>query len=741
MPEYDGQTPEETTEGESTSESASENQDDRDSPTMSKKQIEAYFKSRVESCKREKVSLIPEWKRNVELRIGHVATAYTGGVDVFDDIQTEINPDWSLTKTKTSNLYSQVPTVRLSHENKSYRAALPGFGKQLNYEISPKRSNIGAAMEECLNDVVNAAGICLIFTGYAARFVDKLVPALDPQYMAMIPPESLESFEEVEMPEDWQPTPETIGPMLEGGQLPMKRTPQVVSDKIFTRRMSPVDGIWPADFTGSDFNDADFAGYTGTCSWAEAKLELKLTDEQYSKVISDSVQPSDRTLRSNPERAGLAETKKVRFDDIYYWRYRVDPEEKSFDCIWRIVYVEGLTEPALHEPWKGQQKVAFDDKKPEAGHYYIGNTKFPVQFCTLTYITDNPVPPSDSSAGRPQVNDMRRSRRDMFSNRAFSVPIRWFDVNRIDQTIQTMLMKGQWQGMIPTNGDGSRAIGEIARASYPSENLSFDQQAKQDLADSWQISPNQNSGADQSGTATAANLTQQNFATRIGQERGRVAQFFLNVCELVAGYMVLYSDFSILSDEERQAMEQAWDNKRITKDLVFKILPDTQVVLDSNARIEKLTNFLNITAKSGFINPKPIITEICELSGIDPADVVVDPQPPPPEPPFKFSFSGKDDITNVMVLSMVISKGEVPTMEQIEEAKQILIAAGSPAQPPQMPEEQPQGSLPAGQEGGEPPPPGEPPAGPTPIPEGGSDAFEDWHTADKIAKRSRDTEA
>jgi hypothetical protein len=133
--------------------------------------------------------------------------------------------------------------------------------------------------------------------------------------------------------------------------------------------------------------------------------------------------------------------------------------------------------------------------------------------------------------------------------------------------------------------------------------------------------------------------------------------------------------------------------------------------------------------------------EIAELSGVDPTDVIVDPQPPPAEPPFKFSFSGKDDLTNVLVLAFMIAKGETPTPEHIEQAKQMIIAAGTPLAPPQMPEGQPDGSLPAGQEGEEPPPPGDSPAGPTPVPEGGSDAFQDWHTADKIAKRSRDTEA
>jgi hypothetical protein len=696
---------------------------------MTEGQVVAYLKSRMASSKRTRKALYPEWKRNVELRIGHVATVYTGGVTADDEIQSEINPDWSLTKTKTANLYSQVPTVRLTHENVAYGPAIAPFGKALNYELSTKRSNVGVAMEEMLNDVVNAAGVGAIYVCYAARFEDKLVPALEE--LKQISPEDMAKFKPMEVPLDAEVSADQLQQLMSAGQVPMKRTPQVTSDKICTNRVSPINLLWPSEFTGSNFDDADYMGYSGRCSWSQGKSEFKLTDEMYSKVITGDNDPADESLRSNPEKAGLAETKTMKFDEIFYWRYRVDPDEKSFDCIWRIVFVEGLDKPAVHEPWKGQ-RLDKDTGK------YIGNKRFPVRVCTLTYITDNPIPPSDSSAGRPQVNDMRRSRRDMFNNRERSIPIRWFDVNRIDQTIQTMLMRGTWQGMIPTNGDGSRSIGEIARASYPAENLQFDQQAMADLMTAWQLGPNQQGTAgNPDESAAAANITQQNFATRIGQERGRVAACFLSVAEQVAGFMVLYSDFPILNDAERQQMQQAWDQKHVLHDLVFKILPDSQVVLDVNQRIKKLVDFLNITVKSGYVNPKPIIVEIAELSGIDPAAVVMDPQPQKDEPNISYRFSGKDDLMNVMVLATLIAKGAVPSLQQIDEARKLLLAASQPLQP-ELPGTGQVGLPPGGQDGSEGPPPPSGPAGPAPMaPTDG--AHPDWHLSSKIAQRSRDT--
>lgn len=696
---------------------------------MTEGQIVAYIKTRMESSKRTRKALYHEWKRNVELRIGHVATLYTGGVDVQDEIQTEINPDWSLTKTKTANLYSQVPTVRLTHENVAYGPAIAPFGKALNYELGTKRANVGIAMEEMLNDVVNAAGVGAIHVYYAARFQDKLVPALEE--LKQISPEDLAKFEQIEVPVEAEVTPEQLQALMSAGKIPMKRTPQVVSDKICTSRVSPIDLLWPSEFTGSNFDDGDYIGHSGRCSWSQGKYEFKLDDNDYSKVITGSNDPVEESLRSNPEKSGLSETKNLRYHEIFYWRHRIDPDELHFDCIWRIVFVDGLDKPAIHEAWKGQ-------KLDPQTNRYIGNKKFPIRVCTLTYITDNPIPPSDSSAGRPQVNDMRRSRRDMFNNRERSIPIRWFDVNRIDQTIQTMLMRGTWQGMIPTNGDGSRSIGEIARASYPAENLAFDQQAMTDLMTSWQLGPNQQGTANPNDeSAAAANITQQNFATRIGQERGRVAACFLSVAEQVAGNMILFSDFPILSEAEKQAMQQAWDQKHVLHDLVFKILPDSQVVLDSASRIKTLVNFLNITVKSGYVNPKPVIIEIAELSGIDPADVVIDPQAQKDEPNISYRFSGKDDLQNPLVVAMLMLKGDMPSIKQIEDAKKLLLAAQMPAQPQDPAQAQPAAGGPDGAPDASPPADGAPPV-PTPMaPTDG--AHQDWHMASKIAQRSRDT--
>lgn len=684
-------------------------------------QIESYLKQRVATSKTTIRQLFNEWKRNVDLRIGRIAGIYTGGVRVEDDIRTEINPDWALTKTKTANLYSQVPTVRGKHENKQYAAAMSPLLKQLNYELGPKRADIGVAMEEVLNDVVNASGVGGIINGLAARFEDVEVPAMDslpgpqgPVPVASIPPQVLEQIKQAAI--------------ANGTPIPMKTVPRMVSSLPFSTRISPTDLLLPSEYMGSDYNKGPWVGRRGRCSWAEGSVEFKLQENQKQAAIGGEDPLASRdTLRSEPEKDALIDVQGIKFDELYYWRYLLDPNEKNFKAIWKLVFVHGIDKPVIHEPWKGQE---LQDGT------YIGSCVFPIQILTLTYITDNPIPPSDSSAGRPQVNDMRRSRNQMFQNRERSIPIRWFDVNRIDPAIQDTLMRGTWQGMIPTNGDGSRTIGEIARASYPSEDLAFDQQTKQDLQETWQISGDQlGSPSTVRKTGTESTIQQQNFATRIGQERGRVAAFFLKCAEVHLGLIVINSTFPVLTDQEKQAMRQAWDSKKVTHDMVLSILPDSQVVLDSNARIAKLTQFLNITAKSGYVNVASIITEIAELTGLDPAEVMIQPQPKEPEPPnISYRFSGKDDLTNPMVVAMLIAEGKAPTKEQLKQAQELLQSVIMP-QAPEPPAGTPAGG-PEGAPGGAPPTPGGPTGSVVPHP--ADTAHPDWSIQDRIAKRSRD---
>lgn len=672
------------------------------------KKIADRLKARMETCKKTKNDLVADWKANVDARMGKVTNipALVGVANVDDDTQTPVNPDWSLTKIKTSNLFSQVPEVQGSHENKQYEAAVPCLLKALNYELGAKRMNLGASIEEALNDCVNAAGVGAIYIGYEATTEKQKVPTGMDSVLKLLPPAVVQAG-------------------VKAGLVPTKEVQHVIDSRLFAHRISPLDLLWMTDFNGSDFNDSDALGFTGRMPWARAKSELKLTDDDKDTVIGNEPPQggTETSLRSDTDKSNPLDSQLVTYDVLYYWRNRFDPDEKFFKAIWKIVFVRGKTEPVIHEPYSGQKL---------AGKSYVGVTRLPVTVLTLTYVTDNPIPPSDTEAGRPQVNDLRRSRAQMFQNRERSTPLRWFNTNLVDPLIHENMMRGTIQGMIPMNGDGSRAIGEVARASYPSEDLTFDINSKQDLIESWMSQP-QAAATTSRQNKEQVQAAQATMASRSGQERNRTTAFFLNLCDVTLGLMVLYSDFPILTPQEKDILKKTWDGTKITHDLVLKVRPDSTIVLDSNQRLDKIFKFMNFTVKSGMVNPKPLLVEAAELSGIDPADVVVDPKPPkPPDPNVSFRFSGKQDLMNPVVMAILVQAGIAPSPEMLEAAKKLLSAMQEPAAPPAPPQP------------GAPPGPGHPPAPPpagghpgAPAP-GTPEAHPHWSLGGRIAKRNRD---
>lgn len=700
--------------------------DPKDDPGEKNKKIAKAVKEDLAPCRKVKKNLHNEWRRNIELRLGHIATNFTGGLNIEDEVQTQLNPDWSLTNTKVANLFSQVPVVLGTHENKQYAGAVGPFIKSLNFEIGQKRGDVGTSMEEVLNDVVNAAGIGAILVGYNARTEDKMMPVEDQVQIPGMPQPVMTK----------QLNDQQLEKLAKLQLVHMQPQTFVISDEFYMMRISPNDLLWPATFMASDFNKANWNGYDGVATWADAKHMFKLKDEDKGKIISgSSAKKETDDLRVQPNKDAAFGDDMVRYTRIFYWRARFDEEEKYLNRIWELVYVDGIEEPVLHQAWGGQ-RVAKDTNK------LVGCMVMPLQFLTLTYVTDNPVVPSDSSAGRPQVNDLRRSRDMLFKQRQRNVPLRWYDPNRLSRIVAATIQRGEQLDMIPTAGVGDRAMGQIAPATYPPEDFTFDQITYADLRDVYGIDPVQMSGqAPGRQNSAATQAAAQARATRGGREKTRVSKFFLRICEAVAGLMILYGEFPNLTDQEKQQMQQIWDMKHVVAEIALKIRPNSMVVPEAAQRQQELVQVLNMTVKSGFVNPKPIVTELIEWYNIDPADVIVDPQPKKPDDPnISMRLSGKDDLNDPKIAAMLMKHDQFPNEQQIVAAKKLLAKAQRPveediAEELEQQARQGMASIP-GQGQPQPPRPGAPMRPVAGAPHG--EAHPDWKLGSRVAKRSRD---
>jgi hypothetical protein len=700
------------------------------------------FRARIARSRNYKRQLIEGWRENIDRRRGKVYDSDS------DDDRVAITYDWSATKDKHAQLFSQVPQVRLKAKKKAFKAAMPTLARKVNDALAT--GGLGTAMNEVMPDVINAAGFGMVKVAYESRQEMRDLPEKEttapaaPAEMAPLDADAMQEPGEPGAPVENQEPGE--GPQAPPAPPKVTPTPYTTAKRIIMSRVSPSDGLWDLTFSGSNFNRCPWVGETGRMHWSRASKEFKLKPSEKSTVCGTGVKSSYDRLTNDEERDRYVETEMVEYDEIFYWRYLFHDDETSFEAIQRMVFVRGKQEPAINEPWNGQKRLdEVTGKEKEDGTVIVGACLFPIQFLTLTYLSDEAIPPSDTAMGRPQVEELMQGRTDMMLQRRHSRPMRWFNNILVSPEIATALMRGTWQGAIPLNGSGDRAVGEIARASYPQENDMFDRIAKTELQQTWGLSSQGNGGGSntQIRTAAEANNAQANMTTRVSFERAQVAQLVANVGQIVAGLLCLYGDW----DEEETAALGDMSLLHLPGYYTYNIRTDATVLLDSNQRYQRLEQWWNMTAKSGMVDQEGPLQEMASLIDVD-EESVKNPPPKPPEPPkVTYSFKG-EDLDNPVAVAIMIASGTLPNAQAIEAAKQAILSSKqlpAPPPPPGMPPGGPGGPAGPGGPGAPPPPPGPgappPPGPPVPPPHVASpqvDHHPEIDMAGRVNKRMQD---
>lgn len=609
-------------------------------PVAVAKKRNKEFKSRIDACKQYRRKLVANWTVNIDYHRGKPFSSQT------DEDRVAVNLDWSMVKEKHASLFSQVPSVRVNHPpqtvDQSVAGWLHGFEQRLNDTLIV--AGIESAMDEVMPDCINAAGFGVIMVSHESMSEDVKVPAID---LSMMPPQIQQQIM-------------TTGILPNGQPVPMTTVPKITDHRYVTSRLSPADFLWPITFTGSDFDNASWIGHSGRMPWAEGAKRWGLKEADKHKFLGGEDRPTLDRMTHDVDKDKVGGDELISYDEIFYKEFQFG-EAKSFSTIHHLVFLTGKEEPVIDEEWKGQQI----DKNT---NLLIGAQRYPIRVLTLTYLSDEAIPPSDSAICRPQVNELNKSRTQMILQRERSLPVRWFDVNRVDPTIQQSLMRGTWQGMIPVQGQGSNIIGEIARSAMPQENFLFDKIVKQDLQTLMGI------GQDDSGagveTKGEANVIQSNMQTRKGRERAKVGKFFCSIAEVLGGLVTIF--------EDAESFGQGFD-PGVSRTLAYSILADSTVLLDANQRLQRAIDFLNFGAKTGWVKLEPVMKEIATLSGFDPAVVIAPPEPKPPsEPNVSLRLTGTEDLLNPLALAFLMKSGQAPSADLIEQAKQLIITAVIP---------------------------------------------------------------
>lgn len=615
----------------------------------------ALWRTKIAKCRRYKRNLIEGWRENIDRRRGKMYDTDS------DEDRVAVAYDWSATKAKQAGLFSAFPQVRLKAKNDAYKAGTSVFAKKLNDTLAV--AEVASAMDEVLPDCINAAGFGLVMCKFESRQETKDISAL------MAPATPATPAAPAAPPVDGQPAPE-----------PQPQTANYVYSKRFIcDRLSPSDALWDLSFAGSNFNRSPWTGHTGRMHWSEAKREFKLADADKGDICTTGTRSLYDRLNNNEELDRMADTEIVEYDEIFYWRYLFHDDENSFEAIQRMVFVHGKQIPVINELWGGQKRVDPEGNPDPKGEVILGSCKPPLQFLTLTYLSDEAIPPSDSAMGRPQVEEMMAARTDMMLNRRYSRPMRWFNNNLVAPEMVTSLMRGDWQGLIPINGQGDRAIGEVARAAFPREEYESDRVFKNELQETWSIGGAQGFGGGsntQIRTAEEARNAQSNLNTRVGYERARTVKLLCNIAEVFAGLLSLHGDWT---PDEEQALA-GLDMAKLPSYYTYTVRTDASVLQTAEQRYQRLESYYNLTAKSGMVDEVPVLQEMASLIDID-ENLVKAPMQKGIDPANVSLRLDAESLKDPIVIAMLMQTGQLPSQDMLEKAKAFIMASIQAAQP------------------------------------------------------------
>lgn len=630
------------------------------------------------------------WRESVNYRVQKPFGAGSG-----DDAQDRVAlpEDHARSKQKTAQLQFNLPKIVARACRPEFTDAAPVVQAAINDKLR-REVQASYTVDEVLADVVNGAGLMVSKVG-------------------------VDIYEEVIEPPAPAPSmdPTTGLPVTLPAPEPVK---QIVARKFTWKRISPGAFLWPANFTGSNWDDAAWLGFE---TWMPIAQARKLYPKLPLSYSGGDAKPELLSADVLPEKAKRWEGTDVCVREIWYRAYLYDPAVNHPDRIRRVVYVDGHEHPVEHEdtdwqewvppvpstpaipatldPLTGAETAPAQPAQPGRMGYFKGITRYPIRVGTLMYVSDLAVPPSDSEIGRPQVREMMESRAQMLQQRKSSIPIRWYDVNRLDETIATRMRNGEWNDMIPMNGPGDRAIGEVARANYPRENFQFDGIIGGNLDRAWSLSNNQLSALN-SGDRTAAEINSIRSAgdVRLDYEKARVNRYVVEACEVLFSLMQLFmgdTDYVEVIGEQAVPRLQAYTRASIQGAYAFDFVADSSERIDLATKQTNVLKMYNLLGNSPTTNRAELERQIWELHGFDAARMTVKPEPKAPETPnISYRFGG-EDLLNPFALALMMKAHPEIGPEQIKAAALLIKDSMDQVQwAAQQPPKTPEGTPPAG---------------------------------------------
>jgi len=588
-------------------------------------------------------------------------------LQIVTDKTVVVPTDFYYIEQKKPQLFYRLPDVYL-------KALQPGledggviFQAALNSKIGPSGVNILPKVQEVLFDVVCATGFGALKVGYE--------PIIDGT---------------IDIQVGEEPDLEAVAPedLIAGIQPPMKpvmaKAPNIIASRYFIERISPGDLLVPADFTGSDFDDAAYLGMRFREDLPDGETEGRASEDD-----------DDRRLTPMPE-AAKAARRHQRLGTEIFCKARAFGFEKHPDAIWTFTLYDDDTNltPVEDKPCPYQ-------KKNEQTGRLEGMPGYAIVPLTIRYTSDTWMARSDGSMMRNLSDELSIGRTQMIQYRDRNMPQWGFDTTRVDADVQAKIARNENMAGIGFNGPGADATWPIVKGQMSRENFSFNDYIQQDLNKTVGLTDQGTSGRSESArTATEIQTSESASKTRMEADRAKVIDWYLRVVAKFGALLQMFADeqeYVELVGQDAQRLKNIppeiaaqaqqdpqakvlvpWTKANIFGRYSFAVKPDSQLHVDVTQEREQWLKFFNFLANEPTCNRTELTREGMKLFHYDPVRFT---QPPPehkPEPPkLSLAVKGEDFVAPQAPIMVEICQqlGIKISPEAIMQSQQLMLQA------------------------------------------------------------------
>lgn len=550
--------------------------------------------------------------------------------------------EFAYVELKKAQLAFQVPEVNCKPRRPEFAGFVRAHESAVNFEL--RAAGAFELLDTTLTDVL-ICGTAGAKVGYYADIRTRQVPVMGPPtdvYGQAMPvdPMTGQPTEPVQ-----QLDPVTREPVFEAQDY-------VAHECYYGDRLAPENILYPAEFTGGDYDRAAFLAHRFQENLQSAIVTYGLPPD----FTPTATRPME-TLSSGEQGDGRDSltTKDVEGIEVFYqasvFHKAADPKDATaapvepphFGQYRRLVFLKGRTEPVVHEDSPYQYIDEADGKLKGM----VGN---PIHVLTLRYLPGSPYPVSDVQAGRPSSEEISTIRTQQVNHRQRVMPFLGIDRTRATPELQQKLKSDadvKIGAVIGVDGPPNEIIQTVSVPQFPRDSTALNDTARGDFDTSWAIGRRQTGETVDSGepvTAREIDAAEAATDTRLAREQIRVLRWFTRYAEKFASLLQMFKDepgYAEIVGEDGVKALQAWNRHSIKGEFVYEARPDAALRLDVNADRQQKTQLYTQLGNDPNVNRVELLKSVLISYGLDPEKIVVEQLPEKGPEPIRASMSMK----------------------------------------------------------------------------------------------------